>query len=371
MKLLAKNTHLSRDLGDDGEGLMGSIVENFPDIIHSVDDEGRFVFLNKIALTLLEYSKEELIGTSVFDIYADDVLEDAKEGFRILKKKGIIDRVESKLKSKSGEIIDVELRSFSIYDDKGNFLQTFTIIRDMRDLIRFKGKLIEQSKLAGVGELASGVLHDIRQPLDLIATYGGAHLKAALLEKNWDSVKDCQKMIDDSCGKILYLAEHLTKYAEKDNGLFESISLQKVISNSLLLLSHKINESEAIIVDETVYKNISLDGDYQQIEQFFINLIGNACDAVTDLPRKKVTINCTEIGDNVEIAIADSGNGIADEDLDKVFQPFFTTKKKGMGTGLGLTIAKKIVEGHGGSIRVVSKVGSGTTIYCLMPKVRK
>ena len=113
------------------EGFTGNIFENivrhFPDIIHSVDENGRLVSVNLKAVELLEYSEEELIGKSVFDIYPDKVLDKVKVGFKQLKQEGIMERIESKLKSKSGKVIDVEMRSLSLYSEDGTFIKTFCI----------------------------------------------------------------------------------------------------------------------------------------------------------------------------------------------------------------------------------------------------
>lgn len=136
------------------------LLDNFPDIIHSVDDDGNIVFTNRRAESLLGYTRDELLSMNVRSIYSDEVLKKVDKGFNELKKKGDYS-VESVLKAKDGTPIPVEIRSFSIYDDDGNFLRTFSILRDIRPIKELQNSLVHAGRLAAIGEMASGVAHDI------------------------------------------------------------------------------------------------------------------------------------------------------------------------------------------------------------------
>ncbi len=367
-KILNQDPDLSGMLETGVDNILSSIIDSFPDIIHSVDEKGRIVFVNKKATLLLGYSREELLGKDVFEIYADEVVQAAQAGFKRLKEKGVIDRIESKMKTKSGEVIDVEIRSVSLYTPEGKFKQTFTITRDIRELNQLKSILIQQSKLAGIGELAAGILHDVRNPLSLIYSYNGVFLKRAIESLNVEELTKCQRIIEKSTNKIMYLVDHLRDYSRIDEMACQKLNLADVVGNSLLLLTQKIVETRATIINKVIGKEAFIYGDENQLEQVFINIIGNACDAVSSQDDRSIVIDFRGQSDLLEVLISDCGIGIKPEHLDKIFESFFTTKKKGAGTGLGLSISKGIVEKHHGDIRVESILGKGTTFICSFPR---
>ena len=134
------------------------LLDNFPDMIHSIDHEGNIVYTNRTASNLLGYTGEELLQMNVREIYAEEVLIALEKGFSDLKQKGD-KRVESILKAKDGKKIPVEIRSFSIYDDEGNFIRTFSILRDIREIKELQNSLVHAGRLAAIGELSSGVAH--------------------------------------------------------------------------------------------------------------------------------------------------------------------------------------------------------------------
>ena len=184
------------EVGELKENIFEQIVEHFPDIIHSVDANGTIVSTNAFASDLLGYTQEELIGKSVYDIYPPDIKKSVSKGFEELKKEGFKDRIESKLISRSGEIIDVEIRSLSLYNKNGKFIRTFSIIRDMREINFLKEQLVQQGKLAALGELAAGIMHDIRNPLTVINSYNNTFLKGAIDDGDKELMRTCQAAIE-------------------------------------------------------------------------------------------------------------------------------------------------------------------------------
>ena len=125
------------------------LLDNFPDMIHSIDDDGNIVYTNKSAEALLKYTREELLSMNIRQIYADEILEAVEKGFTELKERG--DKtVESLLKTKDGTRIPVEIRSFSIYDDEGRFIRTFSILRDIRKIKELQSSLIHAGRLLSV-----------------------------------------------------------------------------------------------------------------------------------------------------------------------------------------------------------------------------
>lgn len=355
-----------------GENLSASIfeqiVENFPDIIHSVDREGIIISTNRAAEDLLGYSKTELVGKSVFEIYPEDISKKVKAGFQKLKSDGFNSHLESKLLTKAGEIIDVEIRSISLYDERGQFSRTFSIIRDMRQLNALKGQLIQSSKLAAVGELAAGIMHDIRNPLTVISNYNNSFLKSAIEKGDVALQIKCQSSIERAAARIQKLSDHLHAYSRNEKESPTQIGLSPFIDDCILMVESKIKGANVTLENKIKGRELKVILSPNRMEQVIVNLLSNACDAMETRPIRNLILNAELDSTNLCISISDTGMGISKENLVHIFDSFYTTKPKGKGTGLGLSIAQSIVEDQGGSITVQSESGIGTEFRITLPQ---
>ena len=363
-----KDLKLSDSVTSLDGGIFEQIVEHFPDIIHSVDSNGIIVSTNEIAVSLLGYSKEELIGKSIYDIYPQDMRDNVKKGFEQLKKEGFKDGIESKLISKTGEIIDVEIRSLSLYNSSGKFIRTFSIVRDMRQINFLKQQLVQQSKLAAIGELAAGIMHDVRNPLTVINSYNNVFLKEAIESGDKELLYKCQKAIEKSSERIQRLSDHMRSFTRSDVEPLIEVDLEELLNDCLLMLETKIKYTGAILKNEVKNCNLKFKCYPNRLEQVIINLVANACDAIENSKDKFVTLTASENFNSVIIKISDSGPGISEENKLKIFESFFTTKVKGNGTGLGLSISQGIIYELGGAITLNSEKGKGAEFTISIPK---
>jgi len=353
------------------------LLDNFPDVIHSIDDSGNIVYTNRTAETLLGYSRDELLTMNIREIYAEDVLEDVERGFSDLKERGE-KRVESMLKAKDGTRIPVEIRSFSIYDDDGNFLRTFSILRDIRPIKELQNSLVHAGRLAAIGELASGVAHDINNPLTVILLANDLLLRTlgtmevadgeglASLEKHSANIRRAAQSIQK-------LSEHLRNFSRGVAERQERLDLADSIADALFILDNKICKSGAVVRNRIEKGMCFTKASPNQMEQVFVNLIANACDAVAEQPEREITLSVMpwerDGAGCWRVDVADSGTGIAQEHLEEVFRSFFTTKEKGDGTGLGLSISRGIIRDHKGDIELTSTAGKGSTFSVFLPRV--
>lgn len=353
------------------------LLDSFPDIIHSIDEDGNIVYTNRRAESLLGYTREELLSMNIRQIYAEEVLEDVERGFSDLKERG--DKsVESLLKTKDGTKIPVEIRSFSIYDDEGNFLRTFSILRDTREIKELQQSLVHAGRLAAIGELASGVAHDINNPLTVILLSNEMMLKELNRTDvpsgtSMDRAKSFAQDVQKASKSIQKLADHLRNFSRGMVEKYEVIDLYDSIADALFITKNKIQTSN-VDVNNNVKKGMHLiNGCANHMEQVFVNLIGNACDAMTDRPMRKLTLStesCRRDNTNYwKCDIMDTGTGIPDKIIEEIFQSFFTTREKGEGTGLGLSISRGIIRDHKGDVEVSSEVGTGTTFSVYLPEV--
>ncbi len=172
------------------------LLEWFPDIIQSVNSEGNIVYINRRAEELLGYSRDELLGMNILDLYAPEIADAVRKGFKTLQKKGTLEGIESVVVSKAGERIPVEIRSFAVYDDHGAFLRTFSILRDIRPIKELQNSLVHTSRLAAIGELASCIAHDISNPLAVVKLYAELLEPYAETLSNYGLDEDADKISD-------------------------------------------------------------------------------------------------------------------------------------------------------------------------------
>jgi two-component system NtrC family sensor kinase len=353
------------------------IVENFPDIIQSVNEAGDIIFVNKKAETVLDYSREELLSMNIRQIYADEILAKVEEGFRQLKQRGEKAAIESIIKDRSGKHIPVEIRSYSIYDDNDNFQRTFSIIRDIREIKELQDSLIHASRLAAIGEMASGIAHDMKSPLSVfsLATDMARLQLANIKTQDTDGIARVEQSLRDmnkALHMITRLSDHLTDFSRGIAERFEVVDLHTVISDSLFMSQNKIKKCDVWVKEDIAANAYFTKGAFNQLEQVFVNLIVNACDVLVGAEERTLGLSvsaCTREGIQYwKCDVSDTGTGIPDDVLPDIFQSFFTTKAKGKGTGLGLSISRGIVKNHEGDIEVHSEPGKGTVFSVFLPQ---
>ena len=354
------------------------IFENFPDMIHSVDSEGSIVFTNRKAESLLGYSRDELLSMNINQIYADEILDKVIEGFSQLKKRGEKFIMESTLKDRDGNRIPVEIRSFGIYDDGGNFLRTFSIIRDIRHIKELQNSLIHAGRLSAIGEMASSIAHDIKSPLSVLSLTNQMAMRtlSQMKDPNFEALEKLEKSLkgtEKATQMIKKLSNHLTNFSRGVAEQYEVVDLHSIITDSLFMTQNKIKMYNVTAQNNMEKGSCFTKGSPNQLQQVFVNLIANACDAMAETDERSLTLSVSPFQRNGtkywKCDVSDTGIGIPNDALESVFQSFFTTKEKGTGTGLGLSISRGIIKNHGGDIEVHSEEGKGTTFSLYLPCV--
>ena len=236
-------------------------------------------------------------------------------------------------------------------------------VERMRSLER---QVIQAEKLATLGQLAAGVVHELNNPLTSISVYGDYLVR--LFERGGEK-SDLEKAtkIVEGAGRIQKLTRDLMSYA-RPSGEYEWVFLNDVVRQALVFCEHIVRRGEGEVTLALGEELPRVHAIRAQLHQVLINLITNAIHALPPLGGK-VAIG-TEIVDGgraVQVRVSDTGAGIGALERAHVFEPFFTTKKDGKGTGLGLSIVKNIVEGHGGQVRFESELGMGTTFFITLP----
>ncbi len=229
--------------------------------------------------------------------------------------------------------------------------------------------LTQAEKLAALGTLSAGVAHEVNNPLS------GIKNCINRIDKNPNKTEQNAKyyvLIKEAVNKIENVVKHLLDFSRKQNITFEKVDMNLIIKKSISLSRHKL-EGRQISMNHHFNKDCFVNGSANHLEQVIVNLILNSLDAITERKEKDPNIDGTieitlkHISDKIFVHIKDNGMGIPDEMKNKIFNPFFTSKKVGKGTGLGLSVSFNLIKEHQGNIFFSSKKGSGTEFIIELP----
>jgi signal transduction histidine kinase len=226
-----------------------------------------------------------------------------------------------------------------------------------------QAQLVQSEKLAAVGQLTAGIVHDVKNPLAVIKGLA----EEAAEDTNLDEFTiDALRTIRESAARANTIVTDLLKFARQSTPVIHRRDIRETLKSVFRLTEYLMRKGNVTLHDELPEKAVMVTYDAQQIEQVLINLVTNAIQAMPQGGGLYITLDPSDV--KVEIRVRDEGIGIPEEYLGKIFDPFFTTKAEGEGTGLGLSVSYGIVSQHGGRIDVDSEVGHGTTFRIVLPK---
>lgn len=241
-----------------------------------------------------------------------------------------------------------------------------------QELRAMHAQLLQAAKLASLGQLASGIAHELNNPLNNIALFVGNALDG-LEKRALDLERITGNLIaaTEQVRRAAKIITHLRSFARSTSpSERQRLSLNEVITSAVSLMKEPLRLQDVRVELVLHEPSPMIEGNGLQLEQVFVNLLTNAADAMEGVPEKILTITSTVTAELVEVQVKDTGRGILPELLPSIFDPFFTTKPVGRGTGLGLSISYGIVKAHQGRITVESLVGKGTTFLIQLPLLR-
>ncbi|MBM4332941.1 MAG: PAS domain S-box protein [Deltaproteobacteria bacterium] len=333
-----------------------NVLESMADGLISIDNDKKIVTLNRRAAEFLKDEEKNLRGLKIFNIFDPNIATFLKD------QKMVIRNMEVEIKPPSGGRIPLSLSAAPLKDETGREMGSVLLLRDLREIRDLQEKVRRSERLASLGRLAAGVAHEIRNPLSSIrgfAQYFMRRLKGQEEEEGYASIM--VKEVD----RLNRVISELLDFAKPKEPHRELNFVQNLLDHSLKLLEADLARKKVEVEKEydTNLPLVLLDRD--QISQAFLNLLLNALESIEEGGNIRVSLKKGEDPSSLEITVADTGRGIPPEDLKKVFEPFFSTKRKG--TGLGLAIVHQIIEAHGGDIIVESQEGRGTTFRITLP----
>ncbi|MBI5588720.1 MAG: PAS domain S-box protein [Deltaproteobacteria bacterium] len=348
---------------DETKYYLQMILDNSRVIIVTTDTAGRIVEFNKEAEQLLEYSKAEVVGKDVLMLYHNP----GQRSMLMNMGRPIDDKVwevrnrDVTLHSRSGKVFHVTLTLSTMVNDMGRIIGTVGVGKDISEQKMLQFKILQSEKLAGIGTLASGIAHEINNPLAGILGMA----EAIRDEDDVSLIKSYTNDIIEYTVNAKNIVRELSAYSRSvQNEARSTVDLTAVIESSLKMARHSASFMEIEIVED-LREGSFINANPVEIQQVFVNLMVNAIHAMGD--RGTLTLKCAREGALVWASVADTGHGISEENLNQIFDPFFTTKPVGMGTGLGLYVVYRIVTKYRGLIDVESKHGVGTSFTLRFP----
>lgn len=285
---------------------------------------------------------------------------------------------ESVHRKNSGDKLDVEVSAKAVEVDGDMHVQLF--VRDITKLKKLREQLLHAQKMESIGTLTGGIAHDFNNILTVILGY------VELIKQSTESLPkemaEWMGVVENSARKATQLVAKLLKFARKDVTEKTPINFNALVKDSLKMLSRLIDRS--IVMEESLDSSIPpIEADANQLEQVIINLVINAKDAMPDggnlyLKTKLIELKKSSLpvpddleeGKYIHFSVTDTGVGIPADEVDKIFDPFYTTKREGEGSGLGLAMIYGIVKEHGGGIKVESAPDKGSSFHIFLPAIK-
>ncbi len=319
-------------------------------------------------------SREKLIGKSFLDFFPEEEREQYRE--RIVAEEVI---PQARQITEEGLTIYVFIRvQPSEYSAQDVLLVTTS---DITQRLETEQQLIQASKMATLGEMATGMAHELNQPLSVIKTAASFFINKISRNETIrdDILKTMSTEIDSHVDRASKIINHLREFGRKPEVTLDTTDVSAVLQRAFDIFSQQLKLREIELVWKTTPDLPPIAADAQKLEQVFINLLINARDAIEEKATKileadavkRITLTTRRRGKFVVVEVEDTGMGIPKSILDKIFEPFFTTKKVGKGTGLGLSISYGIVQDCGGNIQVRSKKGEGAHFVLSFPIAEK
>ena len=323
----------------------GKILNNTQSLILVADTAGLISYANRRWYEM-GYEQKQILGRPLEDLVAASRRQVLSDAFAATLAGRPVDNLDLQILRGDGRVGQFSVNLSPMRDEQGNVTSIVVVMSDVTDAASLQAKLIHAEKLAAVGQLVSGVAHEVNNPLTAILGF------ADLLMENTDLPETARKdlrVILQEAQRTKQIVQNLLSFARQMPPQRKPVQLNSILRRTVQLRAYDFH-SHGIEVTEQLDQDLPpIIGDSHQLQQVFLNILNNAYDAVRETGRPaRIEIMTARLGNFVEVSFRDNGHGISFPD--RIFDPFFTTKEVGKGTGLGLSICYGIVHEHGGEI---------------------
>jgi PAS domain S-box-containing protein len=341
------------------------LIESSPNGILATDAHGRIVFASPAAEAIFGHAPAELVGRPLARYFLRG-REEAKEILERLAREGKFAHRTTRIVSADGRVLTVNLSSSLLRNEAGVVVGTLLIANNITAQKQLEERLLQTQRLAAIGQMSAKVAHEIRNPLSSVS------LNTELLREELEAfrgadTREAAALLDaiaSEVDRLARLTDEYIRFARLPTLAIEPCDLTEVLRRTLDFMAPEFEVAGVTVRTHLQPDLPPIPADAQQIRQVFVNLLRNALEA---MPKGgEIRLRTRLQGDHAAVLLQDTGTGIRQEDLSEIFNPFFTTKERG--TGLGLAMSLEIISGHGGTITPCSGPGEGTTFEILLPR---
>jgi PAS domain S-box-containing protein len=341
----------------------GKILSHTQSFIVVVDTAGLISYANRRWYEA-GFEQRELLGRPMLELAAPGYVRPLSDALQTTLHGGQADNLELQVMRGNGHVGQFSANLSPMRDDQGNINSIVAVMTDITDSAQLRDKLVHAEKMAAVGQLVSGVAHEVNNPLTAILGF------ADLLIENPDMPENARKdlrVILQEAQRTKTIVQNLLNFARQMPPQRSAVQINLILRRTIQLRSYDFSSHGVDVIEHLDEGLPEINGDAHQLQQVFLNILNNAYDAVHEVGRPaRIEIMTTKAGNAVEISFRDNGTGVRNPD--RIFDPFFTTKEVGKGTGLGLSICYGIVNEHGGEILCHNNPdGQGATFIVRFP----
>ena len=341
----------------------GKILNNTQSLILVADTAGLISYANR-RWSEAGFEQRDVLGRPLVALAAAGFVAPLAEAIRHTLEGQQVDNLELQIARGNGSPGQFSANLSPMRDEQGNIVSIVAVLTDITDSAVLRGKLVHSEKMAAVGQLVSGVAHEVNNPLTAILGF------ADLLMENPDLPENVRKdlrIILQEAQRTKQIVQNLLSFARQMPPQRNPVQLNAVLRRTIQLRSYDFTSHGIEIVEHLDEGLPEVIGDAHQLQQVFLNILNNAYDSAHEVGRPaRIEIMTAKFGETVEVSFCDNGAGISQPD--RIFDPFFTTKEVGKGTGLGLSICYGIVKEHGGEILCHNNTGGqGATFIVRLP----
>lgn len=345
--------------------LLTTIVDELPEDIFFLDEQGRILDVNRQVCERHGMDKQAILHQTSNAIPAGPgqvPCGPAPTQWPVVRTLALRKEAEAlqTWMDEEGRVHYYQVTSYPVFDTEGRIQRMIEVRRDVTLRTEMEKRLQQAEKLAAIGELSTYIAHEIRNPLFAIGGFANSLLRSKELS---ESSQDKVRIILEESKRLDRILKNILNFARPTSSKLTEVDVNQVVSQTMQVLGMGCEE-RGVALDIRLGDEVpKARADHELLKQCLINLVKNALEAMPD--GGHLTVTTAMEGQQVLISVGDTGQGIAPELQDKIFNPFFTTKHKRGGTGLGLAMTKKIIGDLGGELRLVSLPGSGTrsTLY--------
>lgn len=341
---------------------LASVVQAASDLVVSLDPEERIISWNPAAEAASKYSFKDVSHKPFHSLFSPENQEFVLHAVARLTKGGHPENLEADLITRDGRHVPVAWALSGMQSASDIATAVVGVGRDLTLRRQLEAQILQSAKMSSLGVMAGGIAHEIRNPLGICSA--AAQLMMEFPEDTTLQLQ-CARRIYDNINRAALVIDNLLKFSRPPEEQHTAIDLNRIIEQALALVANEARNQHIRIDVESDggLKPIMANGNL--LQQVFTNLVLNAFHAMDGGGRLLVQIQ--QCGDAIEVRFQDSGHGIEEADLNRIFDPFYTTMPVGQGTGLGLPVSYSIIQQHGGRIHVESEVGKGSTFTVQLP----